>query len=68
LGARQQFARKLDAQQKRIFSEEPAVQRKIDALFGDTRKLVAKYLDPEPVDRLSRELTKARSGKSDSGP
>ena len=55
-----QFASTLDAQRKSIYSNDPAVQAKIDALFSDTRKLMLKYLDPKTVEEVSVELSKAR--------
>ena len=34
-----------------------------DALFADTQKQLDEYLDPAPIDRLSRRLQKAGSTK-----
>ncbi len=59
----EQFARLLGAQQKKIFSKDPTVQRRIDALFADTRKQLDEYLDPAPIDRLSGRLRKAGGAK-----
>ncbi len=57
LQTRDQFGRMLNTQQKKIFSDDPAVQRKIDALFADTRKQLRQYVDPEPIDRLAKRLS-----------
>lgn len=59
----EQFAQMLNSQQKKIFSKDPTVQRRIDALFTDTQKQLDQYLDPAPIDRLSRQLLKAGSAK-----
>ena len=53
------FARSLTQQQKRVFSEDRLRQQKIDALFNKTKKLLDTQLDPEAVNRLSRQLRKS---------
>ncbi|NUQ61327.1 MAG: hypothetical protein HUU20_02495 [Pirellulales bacterium] len=57
---REEFRRDLDREQKKIFSEDPVVQRRIDTLFSDTHKLLQRYLDPAQVEQLVRELADAR--------
>lgn len=58
------FADMIDQKQKGIYTEDPGVQAKIDALFADTRKLLDKHLDPAPVDEVVRRLREARAGAS----
>ncbi|OHB66747.1 MAG: hypothetical protein A2V70_09975 [Planctomycetes bacterium RBG_13_63_9] len=60
LPSESEFDRILAEQQKRIRSANPAAQAKINALFGDTRKLVGKHLDPAVVEDLWQQLRKAR--------
>lgn len=61
LKRREELAVSLDQQQQRLVSNDPAVQRKIDALFADTRKLLDKHLSQDPVDQLSEQLSQARA-------
>lgn len=56
-----EFALILSAEQRKLHSEDPAAQAKIDAMFQDTQKLVQKYLDKAPIEAIHRELRKARS-------
>ena len=42
-------------------ADDPHVQRKIDALFDDTRKLLQKYLAPRLLERLREDLRAARA-------
>jgi len=44
-------------------AEDPGVQRKIDALFGDTQKLLREHLRPGAIEQLRQELRTARSGR-----
>ena len=53
----------LAEQQKATISPDPAIQAKIDKLFSDTRKLMEKHLQDEPVEQVARQLRQARSGK-----
>ncbi len=41
-------------------AEDPGVQRKIDALFGDTQKLLRKHIRPGEIEQLRQELRSAR--------
>jgi hypothetical protein len=56
LPARDDLIRQLARDQARFASSEPGVQRKIDALFADTRKLLDRHLDPDAIDELEGEL------------
>jgi len=61
LKSRDQFARQLAAQKQKSVSKDPVVQKKIDAMFDETEKLLKQYLDPAVVERLTAEVTKARA-------
>lgn len=61
---RNDFAELIDQKKKGIYTEDRAVQAKIDALFADTQKLLERHLDPAPVDELVRRLRAARAGTS----
>jgi len=62
LKRREELAVNLEQQQQRLVSNDPSVQRKIDALFADTRKLLDKHLSQDPVDQISELLSQARAG------
>jgi len=59
--SQQELSRTLAAQQRGIRAGDPVVQREIDALFGDTQKLLRTQLHAEAVERLREELRTARS-------
>jgi len=63
-----EFARLLAEQQKRLTSKDPAVQKKIDALLGDTQKLIEQRLDDKTIEQVGEELTKARSSPGPARP
>ncbi len=54
------FLRLIDARRKRALSTDPAAQAKINTLFGDTKTLIEKHLDPTPVEELWQELREAK--------
>ncbi len=56
------FSRRLEDRRARLHSDDLAVQARIDALFNDTQKLIAKHLDPQPVEQLWQELRAAKGG------
>ncbi len=57
---REEFRRDLDREQKKIYSEDPAVQRRIDKLFTDTHELLQRHLDPSEIEQLVRHLAESR--------
>ena len=60
LDTREILVRELDSQQQQIISADTLTQKRIDKLFGDARKMLQnKYLDPEMVNVLQRELQSA---------
>ncbi len=68
LKSQEQFAREIAQQQRKIASDDPAVQKAIDARFDQTQKLVRQYLDPAPVERLTAEVSKARAAATRAQP
>ena len=60
----EQFAHELRQQQERLASADQRAQKKIDKLFEDTQKLLAKFLSSRQVQDLSAELFAARTGGS----
>jgi hypothetical protein len=61
LQTRTEMLRQLDLQQRDLSPDNPRVGKKIDALFADTRMLMEKFLDPEPIEKIGRDLVSARS-------
>lgn len=61
LQTRAQMTRYLDVEHKKRYSDDPLIQRRIDALFENTRKLAVQYLDPAPVDQVAQEVRQALS-------
>ena len=59
LDSQQQFLLALDQEQQKSVSSDPLVQRKIDRMFADARKLVGQYLDPREVSRTEIEVDEA---------
>jgi hypothetical protein len=60
--ARSFLAELTDAQRK-LASKDPVVQRKIDALLADTRKLIDKHLDQRSVDDIDRAFRAAKKAE-----
>jgi hypothetical protein len=60
LGNRDKLAIRLDQEKNRTFSKDAAMQRKIEIMFNDTRKLLFEYVDPRQAAELADELRKAR--------
>ena len=60
LDTRDDLVRDLDAQQQAVVSEDPLTRQRIDKLFGDARNMLqSKYLDPDLISVLQRELAAA---------
>ncbi len=57
----QQLDLRLVAERERLATSDPIIQKKIDMLMDDTRKLIDKWLDPQTIDDLDRELRDARA-------
>ncbi len=60
---RETLRRRLITRQQQLRSSDPHVQRQLEALFGDTSKLLDRHLDPAPVDALSQAIVRQASGK-----
>jgi len=60
LGNRDKLAALLNQEKSRTFSQDAAMQRKIEIMFEDTRKLLFEYVDPKQADELSQQLRQAR--------
>ena len=63
LKTRDVFSRQLADAQRKSVSPDPGIQKKIDALFVETDKLLQQHLDPAAVDKLADALRAARSAK-----
>jgi len=63
----EQLHRKLQQQQERIVSGDAAIQRRIDTLFSDTRKLLEKHVKAETIEQLRAQLAAARSNAEKGG-
>ena len=50
-----EFIMRLEREQEKLATTDPSVQKKIDLLMGDTRKLIEKHLDPIVIDDMERE-------------
>ena len=50
-------------ERRRARAEDPGMQRKIDALFSDTQKLLRKHFLPGAIQQLRQELRSARGGR-----
>ncbi len=58
----QQFHLRLEAEKERLATNDPSVQKQIDALMGDTRQLIDKYLDPQVIEDLDHDFREAKTG------
>ena len=61
LPARPQFNPILDMAQQTLRSDDPQMQRRIDALFQTTKTLLTQYLDLGPINELKEELRVAQA-------
>jgi hypothetical protein len=59
--SQQELSRTLAVEQRGMRASDPGVQREIDALFGDTQKLMRTQLRAETIEQLRQELRTARS-------
>ncbi|RMF96394.1 MAG: hypothetical protein D6741_10910 [Planctomycetota bacterium] len=63
LKTREQFVNELTQQQKLAVCDDPASQRRVDAMFDEIKKLVVQFLDPSEVESLTQQLAQARRNK-----
>jgi hypothetical protein len=60
LSSRADLLREVEQQRSRFGVESSSVQAKVDRMFGELQKLLAKHLDPRLVDDVTAELNTAR--------
>lgn len=56
----QQFEMRLVAEQERLATNDVGMQKKIDLMMSDTKKLIEKWLDPTSIEDLEHELRDAK--------
>lgn len=64
MDSQQQFLLAIDQEQQKSLADDPTVQRKIESLFSEARKLVGQYLDPRDVNRTEIALDEARRAQA----
>jgi hypothetical protein len=64
LKSRYDFQRALEQERKKIATNDPILDRKIDRMFEETGKVLRNYLDDRPLDELGRQLLRAPSSGS----
>lgn len=60
LSSRADLLREVEQQRTRFAVPGTSVQAKVDRMFGELQKLLAKHLDPRLVDEVTAELNAAR--------
>jgi hypothetical protein len=63
LPGRAKFILEIDNARRRLRSDDPQIQRRIDHLFEGTQTALNQYLDTRPVNELSSELRDAQQKK-----
>ncbi|MBN2024611.1 MAG: hypothetical protein JW809_17665 [Pirellulales bacterium] len=63
LPKRDQMLRQLREQEEKFASADPRAKKKIEERFEETRRLLDRFLDTAPIEKLDRELTAARKGE-----
>lgn len=58
-----EFEVELNEQRRKHFSSDAVVRRKVDKLFDDTRKVIARNLDPTLIEQVSGEVNSALKAK-----
>ena len=61
LPKKSQFVVRLARERDRLASNDPVIQRKIDALVSDTRQLIDKHLETHNVEELERQLQSTKN-------
>lgn len=67
LRTRDQFTQQLDQERKKLVSDDPLIERRIDLMFSKTRKLIVEYLDPNEVDKIGDQVRAALAAEPESG-
>jgi hypothetical protein len=60
LRTRDQFTQQLAQERKKLVSNDPLIQRRVDLMFQNIRKLVVEYLDPNEVDKIGDQVRAAK--------
>ena len=67
LDTQEDFSRRVQQRKSSLTSVDTTVQKKVDSLFADTRRLLGQYLNREQVERLASALREARSSSAAAG-
>jgi hypothetical protein len=68
LPGRSQLLRELEETHRRMSGVPGLTGRRIDKLFQDGQRLLAKFLDPSTADQLAQEVAEAQKGTSGKSP
>ncbi len=60
LRTRDQFTQQLTQERKKLISDDPLIQRRVDLMFDKIRKLIVQYLDPNEVDEIGDQVRAAK--------
>jgi hypothetical protein len=60
-----QFVLRLSTEQEKLAAGDPAVQKKIDKLFENTKKLIVDNLDSQIISDMERVLHDAKTGEKE---
>ncbi len=58
----EQFTDRIDKEQELLATNDPSVQRKINTLFGDTRKIIDKQIDSREIEEVDQDIRSVESG------
>ena len=67
LRTRDQFTQQLAQERKKLVSDDPLIQRRVDLMFQKIRKLVVEYLDPNEVDKIGDQVRAAKAAADAGG-
>ncbi len=59
LPTHEQIAQEISAERNRNTSGDPAVQIKLDKLVSESKKMLRRFLDPIPIEKLRTEMNQA---------
>lgn len=68
LPTRDEFSLQLNKAKNRLISDNPALQQQIDAMFQKTEVLLGGQLDPEEINQVSLEVSRAKQGAKPATP
>ena len=67
LRTRDQFTQQLAQERTKLVSDDPMIQRRVDLMFQEVRKLVVQYLDPNEVDKVGDQVRAAKEAALQKG-